>query len=225
MTDAYCVAKYGHKWVRTRTVVDSCSPRWNEQYTWEVYDPCTVLTLAVFDNCQLGTAAAAGSGAVRDQRIGKVRIRLSTLEMDRVCATAHPLVVLHPSGLRKNGDLCLAVRLTCLSLGGAVFLYGQPFLPRMHYAQPFTVLQLDNLRQQAMGIVAARLSRAEPPLRREVVEYMLDADSHAWSIRRSKPTSSASRRCSPARPARRGGSPTCAAGRTRRRRSSCTSCS
>jgi len=67
-----------------------------------------------------------------------------------------------------------------------VLLYGQPFLPRMHYAHPFTVPQLDSPRRQAMGIVAARLSRAEPPLRREVVEYMLDADSHAWSIRRSK---------------------------------------
>ncbi|CAD6263392.1 unnamed protein product [Miscanthus lutarioriparius] len=127
MTDAYCVAKYGQKWVRTRTVVDSCSPRWNEQYTWEVYDPCTVLTLAVFDNCHLGNAAV-----IRDQRIGK------------------------------------------------------PRLPKVHYIQPLTVVQLDSLRRQAMSIVAARLSRADPLLRREVVEYMLDADSHVWSIRRSK---------------------------------------
>ncbi|NP_001148072.2 anthranilate phosphoribosyltransferase-like protein [Zea mays] len=185
MTDAYCVAKYGQKWVRTRTVVDSCSPRWNEQYTWEVYDPCTVLTLAVFDNCHLGSASA-GNGALRDQRIGKVRIRLSTLEMDKTRTSAHPLVVLHPSGLRKNGELCLAVRLTCLTLGSVVRMYGQPLLPKAHYVQPLTVVQLDSLRRQAMSIVAARLSRAEPPLRREVVEYMLDADSLVWSIRRSK---------------------------------------
>ncbi|MCD9561400.1 hypothetical protein HAX54_020503 [Datura stramonium] len=33
---------------------------------------------------------------------------------------------------------------------------------------------------------AARLSRAEPPLRKEVVEYMSDADAHLWSMRRSK---------------------------------------
>ncbi|CAD6260552.1 unnamed protein product [Miscanthus lutarioriparius] len=186
MTDAYCVAKYGQKWVRTRTVVDSCSPRWNEQYTWEVYDPCTVLTLAVFDNCHLGNGAAGNGAVIRDQRIGKVRIRLSTLEMDKARTSAHPLVVLHPSGLRKNGELCLAVRLTCLSLGSVVRLYGQPLLPKVHYIQPLTVVQLDSLRRQAMSIVAARLSRAEPPLRREVVEYMLDADSHVWSIRRSK---------------------------------------
>uniref|UniRef100_A0A0E0KRT0 C2 domain-containing protein n=1 Tax=Oryza punctata TaxID=4537 RepID=A0A0E0KRT0_ORYPU len=183
-TDAYCVAKYGQKWLRTRTVVDSSTPRWNEQYTWEVYDPCTVLTLAVFDNCHLGSNAAAAGG--KDQRIGKVRIRLSTLEMDRVYTNAHQLVVLHPSGVRKNGDICLAVRLTCLSLASVVRLYGQPLLPRMHYVHPFTIAQLDGLRRQAMGIVAARLSRAEPPLRREVVEYLLDADSHLWSIRRSK---------------------------------------
>ncbi|KAL3585753.1 hypothetical protein D5086_012620 [Populus alba] len=34
-TDAYCVAKFGKKWVRTRTITDSFDPRWNEQYTWQ----------------------------------------------------------------------------------------------------------------------------------------------------------------------------------------------
>ncbi|OMO55211.1 C2 calcium-dependent membrane targeting [Corchorus olitorius] len=110
-TDAYCVAKYGQKWVRTRTIIESFNPKWNEQYTWEVYDPCTVITLGVFDNCHLGGSEkpASGSGAKNDSRIGK-----------------------------------------------------------------------------AMNIVAVRLGRAEPPLRKEVVEYMLDVDSHMWSMRRSK---------------------------------------
>lgn len=49
-TDAYVVAKYGQKWVRTRTILDRFNPRWNEQYTWDVTDPCTVLTIGVFDN-------------------------------------------------------------------------------------------------------------------------------------------------------------------------------
>ncbi|KAK3142313.1 hypothetical protein QOZ80_4BG0344940 [Eleusine coracana subsp. coracana] len=156
-TNAYCVARYGHKWVRTRTVLDSCgSPRWNEQYTWEVYDPCTVLTIAVFDNnSHLPGSSGTGNNVIRDQRIGKVRIRLSTLETDRVHSDAYPLLALHPSGsgLRRNGELRIA---------------------------------LDALRRQAMALVAARLGRGEPPLGREVVEYVLDADAHAWSIRRSK---------------------------------------
>ncbi|KAE8701664.1 outer envelope pore protein 16-3 [Hibiscus syriacus] len=36
-TNAYCVAKYGQKWVRTRTIIDSFIPKWNEQYTWEFF--------------------------------------------------------------------------------------------------------------------------------------------------------------------------------------------
>ncbi|KAJ0965064.1 hypothetical protein J5N97_026202 [Dioscorea zingiberensis] len=96
-TDAYCVAKYGQKWVRTRTIIDSLSPKWNEQYTWEVFDPCTVITLGVFDNCHLG----ANGATTRDARIGKVRIRLSTLETDRIYTHAYPLIVLQPSGLRR----------------------------------------------------------------------------------------------------------------------------
>ncbi|XP_054778263.1 FT-interacting protein 1 isoform X2 [Prosopis cineraria] len=187
-TDAYCVAKYGQKWVRTRTITDSSNPKWNEQYMWEVYDPCTVVTLGVFDNCHLGgnEKPLSGSGAKVDSRIGKVRIRLSTLIMDRIYTNSYPLLVLRPSGLKKTGELQLAIRFTCLSLAHIIYLYGQPLLPKMHYQHPFTVNQLDSLRFQAMNIVAVRLGRAEPPLRKEVVEYMLDVDSHMWSLRRSK---------------------------------------
>ncbi|KAM1577613.1 hypothetical protein ACFX12_039743 [Malus domestica] len=188
-TDPYCVAKYGQKWVRTRTILDTLSPKWNEQYTWEVYDPCTVITLGVFDNCHLGggekQTSTAGNGA-RDSRIGKVRIRLSTLEAHRMYSRSYPLLVLQPNGVKKMGELQLAVRFTTLSIANLIYVYGQPLLPKMHYLHPFTVNQVDNLRYQAMNIVAVRLGRAEPPLRKEVVEYMLDVDSHMWSMRRSK---------------------------------------
>ncbi|KAI3431878.1 uncharacterized protein J3R85_007745 [Psidium guajava] len=180
-TDAYCVAKYGNKWVRTRTLLDTLAPRWNEQYTWEVYDPCTVITVGVFDNCHIN-----GKDQVKDQRIGKVRIRLSTLETDRIYTHYYPLLVLQPSGLRKHGELQLALRFTCTAWINMVTQYGKPLLPKMHYAQPIPVRHIDWLRHQAMQIVAARLSRAEPPLRREVVEYMLDVDYHMFSLRRSK---------------------------------------
>ncbi|XVF33768.1 hypothetical protein REPUB_Repub17cG0196500 [Reevesia pubescens] len=186
-TDAYCVAKYGQKWVRTRTILDTYNPKWNEQYTWEVYDPCTVITLGVFDNNHLGGGEKpTGSNAARDSRIGKVRIRLSTLEAHRIYTHSYSLLVLHPHGVKEMGELQLAVRFTTLSLANMIYIYGHPLLPKMHYLHPFTVNQVDNLRYQAMNIVAMWLGRAEPPLRKEVVEYMLDVDSHMWSMRRSK---------------------------------------
>uniref|UniRef100_A0A452XJI6 C2 domain-containing protein n=1 Tax=Aegilops tauschii subsp. strangulata TaxID=200361 RepID=A0A452XJI6_AEGTS len=97
----YCVAKYGAKWVRTRTLLGTAAHAWNEQYIWEVFDLGTVITIAVFNNKNL-----EGHGDTKDERIGKM--------------------------------------------------------------------------------VATRLGKAEPPLRREVVEYILDADSHMFSLRRSK---------------------------------------
>lgn len=181
-TDAYCVAKYGNKWVRTRTLIDTLNPRWNEQYTWDVFDPCTVITIGVFDNCHIN----GSKDDSRDQRIGKVRIRLSTLETDRIYTHYYPLLVLTPSGLKKHGELQLALRFTCTAWVNMVTQYGKPLLPKMHYVQPISVRHIDWLRHQAMQIVAARLSRAEPPLRRETVEYMLDVDYHMWSLRRSK---------------------------------------
>lgn len=182
-TDAYCVAKYGQKWIRTRTVVDSLSPKWNEQYTWEVFDPCTVITVGVFDNYRVEKHTANGG---RDSRIGKVRIRLSTLKCDRVYTHSYPLLMLHPSGVKKMGELHLAVRFSCPNMANVLCMYAKPLLPKMHYACPLSVNQLESLRYQAMTVVAARLSRAEPPLGREVIEYMLDHDSHMWSMRRSK---------------------------------------
>ncbi|KAI8527100.1 hypothetical protein RHMOL_Rhmol12G0049700 [Rhododendron molle] len=111
-TDPYCVAKYGQKWVRTRTITDSSSPKWYEKYNWEVFDPCTVITIGVFDNCDLHDGGDKNGGA-KDSKMGK-------------------------------------------------------------------------LEAPATQIVSTRLSRAEPPLREEVVEYMLDAGSHMWNMRRSK---------------------------------------
>ncbi|TKW42241.1 hypothetical protein SEVIR_1G371100v4 [Setaria viridis] len=185
--DAYCVAKYGQKWIRTRTVVDSLCPRWNEQYTWEVFDPCTVITVGVFDNCHVDKPASGNTTvAVHDNCIGKVRIRLSTLETDRVYTHAYPLLMLHPSGIKKMGELHLAVRFCCGNVGNMFHAYVRPLLPKMHYAEPLLVRQVETLRFQATNVVAARLGRAEPPLGKEVVEYMLDHRLHLWSMRRSK---------------------------------------
>ncbi|KAL5537871.1 hypothetical protein UlMin_046332 [Ulmus minor] len=183
-SDTYCVAKYGHKWVRTRTLVDNLSPKYNEQYTWEVFDPATVLTVGVFDNSQIGEKGSSNGN--KDLKIGKVRIRISTLETGRIYTHSYPLLVLHPTGVKKMGELHLAIRFSCTSFVNMLYIYSKPLLPKMHYARPFSVMQLDMLRHQAVNIVAARLGRAEPPLRKEVVEYMSDVDSHLWSMRRSK---------------------------------------
>lgn len=182
-SDTFCVAKYGQKWVRTRTITDTLNPKYNEQYTWEVFDPATVLTVGVFDNGHIGERSSNGH---RDLKIGKVRIRVSTLETGRVYTHSYPLLVLHPSGVKKMGELHLAIRFSCTSMSDMMCKYSKPLLPKMHYKMPLTMVQLDMLRHQAVNIVATRLSRAEPPLRRDVVEYMNDADSHLWSMRRSK---------------------------------------
>ncbi|PWA55895.1 Alpha crystallin/Hsp20 domain-containing protein [Artemisia annua] len=183
-TDPYCVAKYGKKWVRTRTITDSFDPRWNEQYTWQVYDPCTVLTIGVFDNWRMFADMAEEKP---DFRIGKVRIRISTLESNKVYTNSFPLLVLHRTGLKKMGEIEVAVRFACPSmLPDTCAIYGQPLLPRMHYLRPLGVAQQEALRGAATKMVAAWLARSEPPLGAEVVRYMLDADSHNWSMRKSK---------------------------------------
>ncbi|KAM3295113.1 hypothetical protein ACQJBY_037770 [Aegilops geniculata] len=184
-TDAYVVLKYGPKWARTRTILDQFNPRWNEQYAWDVFDPCTVLSIAVFDNARY-KMADAGKPPPKDARIGKLRIRLSTLDTNRVYSINYALTAVHPVGVRKMGELELAIRFTCPSWLTLMQAYGSPLLPRMHYVKPLGPAQQDVLRHTAMRIVSGRLARSEPPLGPEVVQYMLDTDTHAWSMRRSK---------------------------------------
>ncbi|CAM6123992.1 unnamed protein product [Calypogeia fissa] len=185
-TDSYCVAKYGQKWIRTRTITDTANPKWNEQYTWEVYDPCTVLTVGVFDNRHVQNGVAAKAAGVKDTPIGKVRIRLSTLESDRVYTNSYPLLVVTATGIKKLGELECSVRFSCASTVNVMQAYLLPPLPEMHYFVPIESSDLENLRIGAMNLVASRLARFEPPLRQEVVQFMLDTESHRWSMRRSK---------------------------------------
>lgn len=184
-TDAYCVAKYGNKWVRTRTVSDSLDPKWNEQYTWKVFDPCTVLTIGIFDSFGVHGSEQEEEAARPDFRIGKVRVRISTLQTGRVYRNTYPLLVLTHAGTKKMGEIEIAIRFirTAQTLD-MLQVYSQPMLPLMHHIKPLGLAQQEMLRNTAVKIVAGHLSRSEPPLRREVVLYMLDADSHNFSMRK-----------------------------------------
>ena len=184
-TDAYCVAKYGNKWVRTRTVSDTLEPKWNEQYTWKVFEPCTVLTIGVFDSSGVFEVDSPKESTRPDFRIGKVRVRISTLQTGRVYRNTYPLLVLTRAGLKKMGEIETAIRFVRTTQRlDFLHVYSQPMLPLMHHIKPLGVVQQEVLRNTAVKMVAMHLSRSEPPLRKEVVFYMLDADSHNFSMRK-----------------------------------------
>ncbi|KAK6131646.1 hypothetical protein DH2020_034660 [Rehmannia glutinosa] len=184
-TDAYAVAKYGNKWVRTRTISDSLDPKWNEQYTWRVYDPSTVLTIGVFDSWEAFESDGSKESMRPDFRIGKVRIRISTLTTGKVYRSVFSLILLSQAGLKKMGEIELAVRFArATPTLDFLHVYSQPLLPMMHHLKPIGMVQQEVLRAATVKIVSAHLSRAEPPLRREVVTYMLDSDSNTFSMRK-----------------------------------------
>ncbi|KAA8516876.1 hypothetical protein F0562_017306 [Nyssa sinensis] len=184
-TDVYAVAKYGNKWVRTRTVSDSLDPKWNEQYTWKVYDPSTVLSIGVFDSWEVCEMDGSKEPIRPDIRIGKVRIRISTLETGKVYRNTYPLLLLSHTGSKKMGEIELAVRFArVIPTLDFLHVYSQPLLPIMHHIKPLGLVQQEMLRITSVKLVAAHLARSEPPLRLDVVSYMLDADSQSFSMRK-----------------------------------------
>ncbi|KAK4589516.1 hypothetical protein RGQ29_020190 [Quercus rubra] len=180
-TDAYCVAKYGSRWVRTRTILDSVAPQWNEQFSWPVYELYTVLCIAVFDNCHLH-----GGPEALHQQIGKIRIRLSTLEVNRVYTFSYPLAVTRYSKVKKMGEIQLAVRLSSsTSLVNRLRTYSQPLLPKMQCSSTLSEFKLDKLKNEAASLIVLSLARDEPPLRKEVISYMLDVGVETWSLQKA----------------------------------------
>ncbi|KAI9109175.1 hypothetical protein K1719_019798 [Acacia pycnantha] len=139
-TNAYCVAKYGHKWVQTRTIVDSLNPKWNEQYSWDVYDPFTLITIAVFDNGYLHEVQ--GDHIAMDVKIGKVKINLSEMKTNRIYTYSFPLTELRPSGLKKIREIQLAFRFCCPDMANLLKIYLMPKLPRLHFSNPLSRTQL-----------------------------------------------------------------------------------
>nr|GEW71633.1 protein QUIRKY-like [Tanacetum cinerariifolium] len=97
-TDAFCVAKYRRKWVRTRTFVSSFTPKWDEHYTWEVFDPCTYITIGVFDNSHLQSGDRDGEALIEGW--GRYRPRI-LVHMDTRRSYADSL---HPDDLDEERD-------------------------------------------------------------------------------------------------------------------------
>ncbi|KAE8717845.1 AGAMOUS-like 26 isoform 1 [Hibiscus syriacus] len=115
----------------------------------------------VFDDCHLHDGDVAGDG--KDPSIGK------------------------PNGVKRAGEIQLAIRFTCTSYFNLFLVYTMnPLLPPMHHIYPFSLYQLNSLREQATQILCSSLSRTKPLLRSEVVEYMLDGGSTTWSLRKAK---------------------------------------
>ncbi|CAH8335971.1 unnamed protein product [Eruca vesicaria subsp. sativa] len=186
---AYVVAKYGNKWARTRTVVNNKSPKWNEQYSWDIYEMCTVLTLGVYDNHQV-----LRDDKLNDVPIGKVRIPLSLLQWNRIYTGSYPILVFGKEGLKVSGEIQLAVRCACAPPTLIFFPPSYAFamapfrllLPKSHYKSPLGLPQVDKLQSFAIDVHCQNLARTEPPLRIEVVKDMLKPKSKEFSLRRTK---------------------------------------
>ncbi|KAH0899007.1 hypothetical protein HID58_048575 [Brassica napus] len=138
------------------------APKWNEQYTWE-----ETQTSERFKNRE-DQDPFVDFGDPEDIH------------------ALYLLIVLKPDGVTKMGEIQLAVRFSCTPAIYMLQKYSEPLIPEMHYLTPLSIYQLDSLRHQATHILCLKLSRTEPPLGRDVIEYMLDFGSNIWSIRRGR---------------------------------------
>ncbi|XP_010418582.2 PREDICTED: FT-interacting protein 1-like [Camelina sativa] len=179
--DSYVVAKYGNKWARTRTVVNNVSPKWNEQYSWDVYDKCTVLTLGIYDNRKIKNVTG------KDVPIGKVRIPLNRVHYNWIYTCSYPIMNLGSSGLKKMGELQLAIRyVNSAELYARFSASTRWMLPKTHYKSPVSMYQVDKMRAQAVDLNCANLENTLPPLGSEIVSDMLKPKSKNFSMRRTK---------------------------------------
>ena len=63
--------------------------------------------------------------------------------------------------------------------------YSQPLLPKMQCSSTLSEFKLDKLKNEAASLIALCLARDEPPLRKEVISYMLDVGVETWSLQKA----------------------------------------
>ncbi|KAG6480789.1 hypothetical protein ZIOFF_057375 [Zingiber officinale] len=89
----------------------------------------------------------------QDYRIGKVQV--STLESNKVYTNSYPLLQLLRPGVKKMGEVQLAVRFACTTLlRDTCAMYAQPMLPRMHYLKAIGVVHQEVLLVSAIRMMA-----------------------------------------------------------------------
>ncbi|CAK9319638.1 unnamed protein product [Citrullus colocynthis] len=129
-----------------------------EQYTWDVYDPCTVLTIDVFDNGRYNRKNddVLSKQCGKNLCVGKVRIRLSTLDINQFLMAKLDLVVFN-SNAPKNA-------------------LHPPIRPSPTRHPP--PHRHENRNNPTHSV--------QTDHGHEVVQYMFDSDTHVWSMRKSK---------------------------------------
>eukprot|EP00891_Asterochloris_glomerata_P006512 jgi/Astpho2/6512/fgenesh1_pg.00099_%23_1_t len=179
-------------------VIIKCGPHWGKTdikfssksavYEWEVhiplYDPATLLLLAVFSTPDKVHKARIITRAVRSMWVhdatflGKLRVRLSTLQPweDHECH----LPMLADSS--KNGKKVVYWDQKALLLS-----YLKPDLPEGLYR--FGMVEADTaklLRREHNKIILRWLGSANPPLNAMLVKSTLDNERHEFTMARSK---------------------------------------
>ncbi|GJN13619.1 hypothetical protein PR202_gb00344 [Eleusine coracana subsp. coracana] len=163
-------------------IINSLHPIFQEQYSWDVYDTATILTVGVFDNPLVKFSSERYTGV----SIGKVRIPLSDLQPGWIYSHAYSLLILKSSGVKQMGKLFLLVKFTSRSLVDVLRMYKSPNLPKIYYHHPLLMSVKYQLQYQEVQFLVSRLSWLETPLSKEVVEYMCDVQSNVWSFRKAR---------------------------------------
>jgi len=132
-SSVYCVLKCGSSWGRTPMVRVSGEEIsfgiWHAEIP--IFDPATVLTLAVFR--KLGLHITKGYLASHPLMVGKLRVRLSTLEPDRNITVELPLLSDRKKGASRVGSAHLSMRVSFVSLGARLAALVAPPLPKEAY--------------------------------------------------------------------------------------------
>nr|KYP73524.1 hypothetical protein KK1_006151 [Cajanus cajan] len=125
-------------------------PHWNEQYSWDSYDPCTFIRNCRSDNGQLHKGDALAIGTI-DTRIGNVMVTLSEPETIRIHSYSDPIVELQPLGLKKTGEIQLAFNFCYTDMINLCkVVYTLPMPPRQHFVNPLHLAQYHGLRKQVV---------------------------------------------------------------------------
>eukprot|EP00997_Jenningsia_sp_PLL12_P009269 NODE_61_length_2788_cov_86.621030_g57_i0.p1 GENE.NODE_61_length_2788_cov_86.621030_g57_i0~~NODE_61_length_2788_cov_86.621030_g57_i0.p1 ORF type:complete len:750 (+),score=278.81 NODE_61_length_2788_cov_86.621030_g57_i0:72-2321(+) len=161
----YVLMQYQDHWVRLPTAWRQNKPNVKRQLEFAVFEPTSVLTIAVFDEPK------ERDWANKDELLGKFRVRTSWLPRCKKLDCKTTLLV-RDGKVKRKGEMMFSIYYDCPSWIPVIARYAQPALSDHRYWDPISEENELPVHKFHDDAIKEYLDTASPPIHEEAVKEL-----------------------------------------------------
>eukprot|EP01006_Ploeotia_vitrea_P065727 TRINITY_DN93711_c0_g1_i1.p1 TRINITY_DN93711_c0_g1~~TRINITY_DN93711_c0_g1_i1.p1 ORF type:complete len:798 (-),score=112.29 TRINITY_DN93711_c0_g1_i1:9-2279(-) len=178
----YSVIRHGTTWYRLPTKTDTGPTfTWPDSYTFDVYDPTGLITIAIFDDHHRGAIKG------EDMPVGRIRIRIGTLPSDRPHSQRFPLARPMMRGAAVYGEALLTVEWKkTADFATTLKKYIKPPKPAGYYQASKSITKGEALYETQRAVLVHQFKNEVQSIPKEAIKFTLDMPHPPFSLRRGR---------------------------------------